>query len=109
MIVIHRTLSHGALRILQEDVPDVAYQQAPWDLHEGHGFEEMAAAELVDRLEQASAVSQQVFTGLTPEQWERKGLLNGPRVLSLIEWGTYLANHDVGHLAQVRRLCQEPA
>ena len=42
---------------------------------------------------------------LTPEQWCRQGLFWGqPR--SLVDLGTWLANHDPGHLAQVRRQCE---
>jgi rubrerythrin len=92
-------------RILAEPgMPDVDYATAPWKLHEGKGYEALSARELVERLRDSHARSLASVTGLTAEQWCRRGaMLDASR--SLVDLGTWLANHDLGHLAQIRRLC----
>jgi rubrerythrin len=92
--------------ILSEpDLPDVAYPIPPWKLHEGKGYEEISALELIKRLEDSHAKSLDSVQDLTPVQWCRRGaMLRASR--SLVDLGTWVANHDLGHLAQIRQLCQ---
>jgi hypothetical protein len=73
----------------------------PWKLHEGKGYDDLPAAELLNRLRQARATSLALVRELTPEQWGRRGLVRGAGT-SLLDLGTWLANHDRGHLAQLR-------
>ena len=40
--------------------------------------------------------------GLTDADWIRKGTVRGT-ANSVLDFGSWLANHDVGHLAQARR------
>jgi rubrerythrin len=91
--------------ILSEpDMPDIDYATAPWKLHEGKGYEEMSPRELVQRLQDSHARSLASVTDLTAEQWCRRGaMLDASR--SLVDLGTWVANHDLGHIAQIRRLC----
>jgi rubrerythrin len=86
--------------------PELPLSQVPWRLHEGKGYEEMSAAGLVDRFERTRAETLALVKSLTAEQWSLRGLLMfKPR--TVVDLGTWLANHDPGHLVQVRRLCQE--
>jgi rubrerythrin len=78
--------------------------QLPWEAHHGKGYEEMPAGELVQRLEASHAASLAIMVDLTPPEWCRLGIMNGT-VRSLVDLGTWLANHDRGHLPQIRRLC----
>lgn len=93
-------------KILTEPgIPDLDSSPAPWKLHEGKGYENMATSELVRRLKTSHARSLASVQDLTPEQWCRRGAMNHA-LRSLIDLGTWVANHDLGHLAQIRRLCQ---
>jgi rubrerythrin/uncharacterized damage-inducible protein DinB len=87
-----------------EGVPDISSPVPPWKLHEGKGYEQMPAAELVERFRQTRRASLALVSGLSPEQWSRRGRNNATST-SLLDLGTWLANHDLGHTAQLRRLC----
>ncbi len=76
----------------------------PWKLHEGKGYEAMSAADLLLHLRAARAHSLSLVREMTPEQWSRAGNLQGAKT-SMLDLGTWVANHDRGHLAQIRRLC----
>jgi hypothetical protein len=91
--------------ILNEpDLPDIDYATPPWKLHKGKGYQEMSPRELVKRLRDSHARSLASVTDLTAEQWCRRGtMLAASR--SLVDLGTWVANHDLGHIAQIRRLC----
>ncbi len=76
----------------------------PWKLQEGKGYDDLAAAEILSRLRAVRTTSLELVRSLTPADWARWGT-NGGRSTSLLDLGTWLANHDRGHLAQVRRQC----
>ena len=76
----------------------------PWKLHEGKGYEAKSASDLVDDLKHARQVSLELVRELKPESWIRKGTVMG-KTLSILDLGTWLANHDQGHLSQIRKLC----
>jgi len=86
------------------DVPAVDSPIPPWKLHEGKGYDAMPLDELLARLRAARADSVGLVRGLTVADWMRQGTIRGGRT-SILDLGTWLANHDRGHLAQLRRLC----
>ena len=89
--------------ILEEQgAPCVDSPVPPWKLQEGKGYEELGAGQLVQRMRQSRATSLDLVRSLSPEQWARRGTLRGAAV-TLIDLGTWLANHDRGHLAQIKR------
>jgi rubrerythrin len=90
----------------EQGVPDLTTPTPPWKLHEGKGYEQMPADELLERLRQTRFASLAIVAGLKPEQWSRRGTLRGTST-SLIDLGTWLGNHDLGHSAQIRRLCDK--
>ena len=59
--------------------------------------------ELVERLPQARSGSLQLIRALTPEQWARRGTVLGSAV-SILDFGTWLANHDRGQMAPIQQM-----
>jgi rubrerythrin len=97
---VHALLSHQGLPNLDTPVP-------PWKLQEGRGYETISGAELLGRLRQAREDSVALVRGLAPEEWARAGTIRGTTT-TLLDLGTWLANHDRGHLAQMRQLASLP-
>jgi rubrerythrin len=81
-------------------VPTIDTPVPPWKLHEGKGYDALPGADLLDRLGRAREASLALVRHLTPEHWARRGLVRGAGT-SLLDLGTWLANHDRGHLAQL--------
>jgi len=79
---------------------------APWKLHEGKGYESMPIGQILERLQKARAASLAIVRGLTAARWSRRGTLRGVST-SPLDLGTWLAHHDEGHTAQMRRLCSK--
>jgi hypothetical protein len=77
----------------------------PWKLHEGKGYETMQSAELITHLREARTQSLDLVRAMTLEDWVRKGSDRGSKI-SMLDHGTWLTNHDRGHLEQIKRLCE---
>jgi rubrerythrin len=88
-----------------QGIPVIPRSAPPWKLHEGKGYEELSAGELLERLRKARSASLELVRGLKPEHWIRQGMLVGTTT-SVLDLGSWLANHDRGHLAQIRQLCE---
>ena len=109
MLETDRLFVAWAQRMLAESgVPSIAMPTPPWKLHEGKGYEGMAIDELLSHLRAARQESLTLVRELDPKQWARRAVIQGPLV-SLVDLGTWLANHDRGHLAQLRRQSQTAA
>jgi len=76
---------------------------APWQTHVGKGYEMRPAAALIAQYCEARDATLALLQGLTPSDWSRTGYIWG-RAASILDVGMWVANHDIGHLAQVRRL-----
>jgi rubrerythrin len=85
-----------------EGVPNLDTPVPPWKLQEGQGYEDLPVPELLGHLRRARSASLALVRDLRPEDWARGGLIRGATT-SLLDLGTWLANHDRGHLAQIRR------
>lgn len=81
-----------------------AYQQSlpPWKLHEGKGYEEMETTALLATFHSTRRDVVEYISALTDEEWVKTGILLGES-RSVIDTGTWLANNDRGHLAQIER------
>lgn len=79
----------------------------PWKLHEGKGYADLRADTILERLRATRAIMVALVRDLTPEQWAGRGV-NVEGTTTVLDLGTWLANHDLGHLAQLRRLCAQP-
>lgn len=88
-----------------QGIPVIPRSAPPWKLHEGKGYERLSAGELLERLRKARSASLELVCGLKPEHWIRQGMLMGT-ANSVLDLGSWLANHDRGHLAQIRQLCE---
>jgi rubrerythrin len=89
-----------------QGVPDITTPIPPWRLQEGKGYEKMAIEELLERFRQKRSESLAMMRGLRPEQWARQGSNDGTGI-TVLDLGTWLAHHDQGHTAQIRRLCNK--
>lgn len=110
-IVGHLIETHDLFQEIAREVltatglPDVSKPVPPWKTHEGKGYEEMPAAELVARFERTCSRSLALVQSLTPEQWQRQGIAYGS-IRTMVDLGTWLTNHDPAHLAQIQQLCR---
>ncbi|HLK57806.1 MAG TPA: DinB family protein [Chthonomonadaceae bacterium] len=105
LIEIDRLFTRRVALILErDDVPEITSPGPPWKLQEGNGYAWLPIEELLQRWAQARSASLALVRDLTPEQWSRRGALREVTT-SLIDLGVWLANHDLGHTAQIRRLC----
>ncbi|MEM7117258.1 MAG: DinB family protein [Chloroflexota bacterium] len=90
--------------ILSTDgVPALPRAKPPWKLHEGKGYETYSAKQLLTQLHTIRAESLALVRDLSQKDWVRQGTLMGS-VSSILDLGTWVANHDKGHLAQIQRL-----
>ncbi len=76
----------------------------PWTLHEGKGYEDLSASQLLARLREARSATLELVRTLSPKQWTEKGTLLGS-TMSVLDFGSWLTNRDRGHLAQIRERC----
>jgi DinB superfamily len=88
--------------VLDSDGVPVLGSCRPWTLHEGKGHEHMSADALRSAFRATRAETIALVDGLTDADWIRKGTVRGT-ANSVLDFGSWLANHDVGHLAQARR------
>jgi uncharacterized damage-inducible protein DinB len=75
---------------------------APWTLHEHKGYQDMDADDLLALHRDGRNATLMLVSDLSPEDWSRLGNLRGT-TNSMLDLGSWLANHDTGHLAQLRR------
>lgn len=87
-----------------QGIPTIPRSAPPWKLHEGKGYEVSPIDKLIERLRQVRSASLEVVGGLKSEQWMRQGTLLGTTT-SVLDLGSWLTNHDRGHVAQILRLC----
>jgi rubrerythrin len=87
-----------------QGVPEIPRTTPPWKLHEGKGYESLSADELISRLKETRASSLKLVNDLKNKEWMRQGTLMGT-ANSILDLGSWLTNHDRGHLAQIKKLC----
>ena len=88
--------------VLDSDGVPVLDSRRPWTLHEGKGYEHMSGDALLTAFRATRAETIALVEGLTDTDWIRKGTVRGT-ANSVLDLGSWLANHDVGHLAQAHR------
>ena len=87
-----------------DGVPALPRAKPPWKLHEGKGYESYSPEQLMTTMQAIRAESLALVRSLSPQDWVRQGTLMGS-VNSVLDLGTWVTNHDKGHLAQIKRLC----
>lgn len=93
-----------AQTLLSAQGTELPWPMSPWKLQEGKGYESMPRSDLIAHLRATRKQSLELINGMTPEDWLRKGTSFGSKI-SMLDLATWLANHDRGHLAQIKRLC----
>jgi hypothetical protein len=86
-------------------LPSISSLTPPWKLHEGKGYEKAPSADILAYLRATRAATLTLAASLTPAHWARRGS-NVEGTATVLDLGTWLANHDLGHLAQIQRLCE---
>src|SRR5690606_7177146 len=81
-----------------QGVPELPGDVPPWKLQEGKGYEDWKESELISQLKVNRDVTLTFLSDLKDEDWTREGSNQGSPV-SLLDLGTWLANHDIGHVA----------
>jgi rubrerythrin len=103
LLEVERLFVRRVRAVLTEQPPAVLDTPVPpWKLHEGLGYEDMSVIELLARFREMRAGTIALVEGLRSEDWRRAGTIGGAAV-TLLDLGTWLANHDRGHLAQLQR------
>jgi uncharacterized damage-inducible protein DinB len=74
----------------------------PWTLHGEKDYESMDGAELVAAHAAARGDTVAIMDGMDEKHWARSAQIAGERT-TIADLGTWLVNHDTGHLAQLRR------
>lgn len=85
--------------MIEEERPLIS-SKMPWKLHEGKGYETMNAQSLVEKFHSVRQQSMTLLNQLSEDDWNRKGFYSGSET-SIISTGSWIANHDIGHLAQI--------
>jgi DinB family protein len=85
-----------------QGIPEFSSAAPPWELHHGKGYESWKASELIRRLNETRTETISILSSLEDNDWTRAGSNEGSPV-SLLDLGTWLTNHDVGHVAQIKR------
>ena len=75
----------------------------PWMLIHGQGYPEMTAEAICERFERANEDALALIGRLAEKDWRRKAEMAGGRV-AVIDMGSWLANHNVAHLEQIKAL-----
>jgi rubrerythrin/uncharacterized damage-inducible protein DinB len=77
----------------------------PWKRHEEKGYEQLSAQELVAAMRETRSETLDLVRGLSHQEWTVRDTRFGgtPSVLDL---GTWLTNHDRGHVAQIKGLLE---
>ncbi len=92
-----------ASRILADPgVTPISFTTLPWKTHEGKGYESWSVPQYIEQFRQVRAEVLALIDDLTPDLWSRYGSRPG-RITSVLDLGRWIANHDVGHLMQIRR------
>lgn len=85
-----------------EGVPELPRSAPPWMLQEGKGYENWNASALISQFRETRSATLKLLSNLKDEDWTRIGSNQGSPV-SLLDLGTWLSNHDVGHISQIKR------
>ena len=88
--------------------PSLEGPSPPWRLLEAKNYPHVPHAVITERFRDASLHALQLIRTLEPRNWGRFGLMRG-RMTTVLDLGTWLANHNVAHFAQIQALREEIA
>ena len=90
--------------LAERGVPDVNSAIPPWKLQEGKGYEDTPVDDILIALREVRSRSVDLVKQLTSHQWGQQGTANDSTI-TLLDLGTWVANHDRGHIAHIQQLC----
>jgi hypothetical protein len=76
----------------------------PWRLLDGKGYRDVASKLLIEGFGVATEEALDIIRGLGADDWGRFGLIRGRVVTTILDLGTWLANHNIAHFAQIKAL-----
>ena len=83
--------------------PSLEATLPPWRLLEGKRYPEVAPALIIEGFRGATREALELVEGFRVEDWGRYGLMRD-RVTTVLDLGTWLANHNIAHFAQIEAL-----
>jgi hypothetical protein len=93
--------------ILDSETPTALYAPMPaWRILEGKGYPAMDSQEIVTRFQQSTAAALAWIGSFSSKEWARAGLARG-KSCSILDLGTWLANHNIAHLKQLEALREQ--
>jgi rubrerythrin len=97
------------LRTIQDagTPPSLDGQVAPWRLLEGKGYRDVPSMHIIDTFRTSTRKALDAIAGIGAENWGRHGFMRG-RMTTILDLGTWLANHNIAHLAQIQALRDTP-
>lgn len=78
----------------------------PWKLHEGKDYNQKHRDDLIKLLTETRRLTSSRIKNLTPKEWATTALLLGGK-RSVLDTGTWIALHDIGHIEQIKRLAKK--
>ncbi|MEX2226496.1 MAG: DinB family protein [Dehalococcoidia bacterium] len=101
MIDIAELFCRRLRSVLDPETPQAAERSPlPWKLLEGQGYEEMTGEELTSRFSVAVDDALSMIATLGTADWRKRVELVSGRV-SVLDMGSWLANHNRAHLEQI--------
>lgn len=93
------------LRTIHDSVtpPSLDGPLPPWRLLEEKGYPDVASTLIVEGFRRETQAAIELIAKVSATDWGRFGLTRG-RVTTLLDLGTWLANHNIAHLAQIDAL-----
>jgi rubrerythrin len=87
--------------VVDPDLPVAAERTIlPWALLEGQGYPDMPAAEIIARFDRANSDALALIARLGTPDWRKKAVFAIGKV-SVVDLGSWLANHNTAHLKQL--------
>jgi hypothetical protein len=105
MLETDRLFAQRARALLAAQGQELPMPVVPWKLHEGKGYDNMPVDKLIELMRAAREASLALILDLDHEDWALRGLNFGAKI-TMLDLCSWLANHDRGHLEQIKRLCK---
>jgi rubrerythrin len=84
--------------------PSLDGSTPPWRMLEGKGYPDLASRLIVEGFRSATQEALDIIQGFDVDDWSRFGLVRGRVVTTNLDLGTWLANHNIAHCAQLEAL-----
>jgi rubrerythrin len=108
LVDVTALFSGRARHILEaESPPSLEGPMPPWRLLESKRYATMPSSEIAELFGGATRDALALIGGLDATAWGRFGLMSR-RVTTVLDLGTWLANHNIAHLAQIDALRAAP-